>query len=626
MAYVMIQDCTQRKTSWYRPFEEYVSSEESALSALQKIIEGNALRTFLQPLVDFQKGEIIGYEALSRGIPPLESPGVLFETAKNWSLHRQLDRVCCAQAIRSVGSRKNFGKKRLFLNLNPSSFCDALLRKILLPEQVEKYGLSPCQIVLELTEGERAEDYGNVCGAAEEYRNMGYSIALDDLGAGYSGIRTISLCAPEYIKLDISMVRNISEDPCRQKLLGGIRELADTLGAKVIAEGVETREELETLASLGFRYAQGYFFEKPLPLEQMDFRKTAENLREIPKTLGPFLEDDLETVASLLEKDLLAEEGTLDVEGAGRIFCKHKEADHLVIVKEGRPTGLLTRNEYSLCTGGAFGYHLYQKHPVEEISNAAFLTVPSSCPVTEAARKAMERDRKDLYDPLVVVDGSGSFLGTVTMKRIIQRASTLEVALARSCNPLSGLPGNSRIEGWIAGARYSGEKASLLYVDLDRFKEYNDRYGFIQGDRMISLTASVLRKSLAFLPWGSRLGHVGGDDFVLVCGGNVTDQALERLCTLFDEEKKNLFEERDLLQRGYVAKTRSGERAFVPLVTLSCAVVDMGHDEEILSGERLSQAAAILKGKVKERTAREGRSLWLRGESLKEILREEMSI
>ncbi len=631
MAHVMIQDCARQRTSWYWPFEESAVSEESPLGALQKIIKGNALRTFLQPLVDFQRGEVFGYEALSRGIAPLENPGVLFETAKSWSLHRQLDRACCLQTLGSTSSWNNLGTKRLFINLNPSSFCDPSFRKILLPEHLEKYRLSPRQIVLELTEGERAEDYGDVSRATEEFRSMGYSIALDDLGAGYSGIRTISLCSPEYIKLDISLVHNISKDPSRQKVLSGIRDLAEKMGSKVIAEGVETREELETLASLGFRYAQGYFFEKPLPLEEVHSRKTAERLQEIRKTLGPFLEEDLETVASLLEQDLLAEEGSLDVEGVGRIFSKHKEADHLVILKKGSPTGLLTRNEYSLCTGGAFGYHLYQKHPVEEIAKESFLTVSSSCPVTEAARKAMERDRRDLYDPLVVVDPSGYFLGTVTMKRIIQRASTLEVALARSCNPLSGLPGNSRIEGWIAGARYSGERATLLYVDLDRFKEYNDRYGFIQGDRMITLTASVLRKSLAFLPPGSRLGHVGGDDFVLVSSGNVTDQALEELCRLFDEEKKGLFEERDLLQGGYVAKGRSGERGFVPLVTLSCAAVDMGcGGEEALSGEHLSHAAAALKGKVKEYTAREGRSLWLRSdpfsESFRENLKEETDI
>jgi len=620
MSQVMIQDLSKKSVFWPVVPEERSLSEESPLSALQKVIEGNALRTFLQPLVDFQKGKIYGYEVLSRGIPPLESPATLFETARRWSLHRQLDRTCCLQAIKKLGLRKDLGKERFFLNLNPSSFCDPSFRKILLPEHLEQYGLSPHRLVLELTEGERAEDYGDIYQAVEEYRRMGYAIALDDLGAGYSGIRTMSLCAPEYIKLDIRMVRHLHEDPRRQKLLAGIKDLASRLGSRVIAEGVETKEELGALAFLGFRYAQGYLFARPLAYDQVQPQKITKGLEELRKNMEPFVEEDLERVASLLERNFVAEEGTLDVEGAGRIFRKHKEADHITILKEGCPTGLLTRNEYGLRTGGAFGYHLYQKHPVEEIANRSFLKLFSSCPVTEAARKAMDREQNELYDPLVVIDSRGAFLGTVTMKRIIQRASTLEIDLARSCNPLSGLPGNTSIEGWIARAQSAGEEACLLYVDLDRFKEYNDQYGFIQGDRMISFTASILRKSLAFLPSGSRLGHVGGDDFVLVCPGSPSEESLHMLCSLFDAEKKTLFHEGDILRGGYVAKTRGGERAFVPLVTLSCAVVDMQKTDNF----HISEVVADLKSEVKRKTAKEGRSLWLRQEDREDIEREDL--
>ncbi len=628
MSQVMIRDFPKRSVLWQTSLEEkYTPEERNSLSILRETIEGRGLRTFLQPLVDFQKGSIHGYEMLSRGIFPLESPANLFETARRWSLHRQLDKACCLQALNTLKTLhfgKNSEEKRFFLNINPSSFCDVSFRQLLLPENLEKYGLFPHQLVLELTEGERAEEGGDIYRALGEFRRMGYGIALDDLGAGYSGIRTISLCVPEYIKLDISLIRGIHKNPYGQKVLSGIREMASHVGSRIIAEGVETREELETLASLGLRYAQGYFFEKPLPSEEIDPRSITKRLGEIRKSLGPFLEEELETVFSLLERDLVVEEGALDVEGAGRIFSKHEEADHLVILEKGYPKGLLTRNEYSLRTGGAFGYHLYQKHPVEEIATPDFLAVLSSCPVTEAARKAMERGRKELYDPLVVVGADGLFLGTVTMKRIIERASTLEVDLARSCNPLSGLPGNTSIERWIRGVQASGEEATLLYVDLDRFKEYNDRYGFLQGDRMISLTASVLRKSLESFPPRSRLGHVGGDDFVVVCSGEVRDEAMEELCRLFDGEKKVLFEEKDLVQGGYTAKTRSGEKAFAPLVTLSCALVNLRDLQDFHLSEHLSQIVAALKSEVKSKTAKEGRSLWLRRQDAERMGREDV--
>jgi GGDEF domain-containing protein len=218
----------------------------------------------------------------------------------------------------------------------------------------------------------------------------------------------------------------------------------------------------------------------------------------------------------------------------------------------------------------------------------------------------MERSRDTLYDPVVVVDEEGAFVGTVTMKQIVTRAGVLEVEMAKNSNPLSGLPGNRQIERWIKTIQEDEPLFSVVYADLDRFKEFNDRYGFLRGDQLIRLTAEILQRGLSLLPPRSRLGHVGGDDFVFVVPGEVPCETLETLCAAFDEEKRGLFSTEDFCRGCYEAETRTGEHCTVPLVTLSLAVVESRR----LPGEDASgllvEVAASLKKKVKPITSRKG--------------------
>jgi diguanylate cyclase (GGDEF)-like protein len=185
------------------------------------------------------------------------------------------------------------------------------------------------------------------------------------------------------------------------------------------------------------------------------------------------------------------------------------------------------------------------------------------------------------------------------MKQLIGRATELEVRAATGANPLTHLPGNRMIERWIRQAT-QGERFCVIYGDLDHFKEYNDRYGFLQGDRMIRLTARMLSESLHRLPAGSHLGHVGGDDFIIVCPGEVEPGAVAALCQRFDAEKRDLFEREDL-ERGYFESVdRQGRGVRVPPVTLSLAALDSQHMGTGLHPASISTLAASLKKKVKE--------------------------
>ncbi|MCX7635388.1 MAG: GGDEF domain-containing protein, partial [Syntrophales bacterium] len=227
--------------------------------------------------------------------------------------------------------------------------------------------------------------------------------------------------------------------------------------------------------------------------------------------------------------------------------------------------------------------------------------------ITRLARLAMDRFPEDLYDPVLVVDERGVFIGTVTMKQVITKATELEVLSAMAANPLTNLPGNEIIRHWLQEALSNGEYA-LIYIDLDHFKGYNDSYGFLMGDELLRFTARVLSANLPILHEGAKLGHIGGDDFMIVCPGDVTPGSLDILCQAFDTGKKEYFKPEDL-KKGYLDTfDRTGHRVQMPLVTMSLAVIDSHAVHLHPHPAHFAEAAASLKKHVKKMTAATGKS------------------
>jgi diguanylate cyclase (GGDEF)-like protein len=190
------------------------------------------------------------------------------------------------------------------------------------------------------------------------------------------------------------------------------------------------------------------------------------------------------------------------------------------------------------------------------------------------------------------------------------RSTALEVQLAQGSSPLTGLPGNRSIEGWILDALDRAE-AHVLYADLDRFKEYNDCYGFLRGDEMLRCLARVLSRILPTLSYEAKLGHIGGDDFVIVSPVAVAAESVEALCREFDLARMDMFDPDDITRGHFRATDRRGREVDVPLVTLSVAVVPCEAVQSADHPGALAQMADSLKRKVKEMTTASRKSGFL---------------
>jgi EAL domain-containing protein (putative c-di-GMP-specific phosphodiesterase class I) len=239
--------------------EAGLRARERGEEILQLILRENLITRY-EPIVEIETRRPIGYEALTRGPEnsPIQTPDRLFGQAKEVGLLFELDCLCRRRALEGASCIPRGAK--IFLNCLPAAIGDPSLRDEGLRATLEKYQLEPENLVIEISERESIENFAIFRELRDAYHELGVQIAVDDAGAGYSSLQAIMEIAPDYMKADIALVRGIDTDPPRREVVNGLRGLAERIGAEVIAEGIETEEELRVMRELGIRFGQGYIF------------------------------------------------------------------------------------------------------------------------------------------------------------------------------------------------------------------------------------------------------------------------------------------------------------------------------------------------------------------------------
>ncbi|SEH95751.1 EAL domain, c-di-GMP-specific phosphodiesterase class I (or its enzymatically inactive variant) [Stutzerimonas xanthomarina] len=233
------------------------------LSTLDSILAQSNITSLFQPIVSLAERVILGYEALTRGPlhTSLHSPINLLAAARHAGRLNELDLTCRETACRRYSQQRLQGK--LFLNVSPETLLDATHKPGRTLELLHKYGISAESVVIELTEQTPTDDFELLRAALHHYRDMGFSIALDDLGAGYSSLRMRSELRPDYVKIDRYFIDGIHRDAVKREFVESIMKIARASRAQVIAEGIELSEELRVLADLGVDLVQGYLLGRP---------------------------------------------------------------------------------------------------------------------------------------------------------------------------------------------------------------------------------------------------------------------------------------------------------------------------------------------------------------------------
>jgi EAL domain-containing protein (putative c-di-GMP-specific phosphodiesterase class I)/GGDEF domain-containing protein len=230
------------------------------VSDLKATIRDGAVFIEYHPIIVTATEEVYGFEALARGVRrELRSPEVLFEVAEEANMVWELSRLLRQRAVSGIMDDLKDGQY-LFLNIDPHDFDDPTFRSM----EPEELGIrDPSRVVLEITERTAIKDYPRFQEYLKAFRERGFKFAVDDAGSGYAGLGSIANLAPDYIKLDISLIANIDSNFLKQNLVETMVAFANNHGALVIAEGVERREEFETVRQIGVHYTQGFLFHRP---------------------------------------------------------------------------------------------------------------------------------------------------------------------------------------------------------------------------------------------------------------------------------------------------------------------------------------------------------------------------
>ncbi|TAK01861.1 MAG: EAL domain-containing protein [Chloroflexota bacterium] len=227
------------------------------LETVRQALEPGMIRPVFQPIVNLATGQTVGFEALARfGVEPVRSPDVWFGMAGEVDLLEELELAAIREAVARIELLPP--DTYLSLNLSPAT------------AQAERFeaalrGLPGKRTVLEITEHARVPDYLALRAALAPFRASGARLAVDDAGAGFASLRHILDLEPDVIKLDISITRDVDTDRSRRALAAALASFGEEMGIQLIAEGIETRDELEALRALGVGHGQGYFIGRPAP-------------------------------------------------------------------------------------------------------------------------------------------------------------------------------------------------------------------------------------------------------------------------------------------------------------------------------------------------------------------------
>lgn len=231
---------------------------------LVTMLEKDRLFSMLQPIFR-PDGSIFGFEALLRGREEngdIVSAGSLFTVAADTQLMFTLDLTARRQAIMAFARRRMTGVK-LFVNFNPSSIYDPAYCLRTTQTFVREMGLNPADIVFEVTETTEVKDQAHLRGILAFYRQSGFRVALDDIGAGFSGLNMLQELRPDYVKIDMALIRNIDQDHYKQSIVRHLVGIANDTGARIVAEGIETEAERAWVTAAGVDLMQGYLLGRP---------------------------------------------------------------------------------------------------------------------------------------------------------------------------------------------------------------------------------------------------------------------------------------------------------------------------------------------------------------------------
>ncbi|MCC9624535.1 GGDEF domain-containing protein [Thalassospira sp. MA62] len=593
-----------RGTALNRDADEEISSSQKTAQPVvmlrnwQQVVE--KVDFAFQPIVSPNTGHVFGYEALLRcyedaGFPSIQA---LFDHAWETGNLHSVDMMLRGKAIAKFAKMPDAKRLKLFYNFDNRVIKTEDYQHGQTAALLADAGLERDTIYLEISERHEISNAQYLKDILVRYRSQGFKIAIDDYGSGFAQLRALYECEPDIIKIDRFFIDGLDRDRRKELFVTQITAFAHMIAAKVVAEGVETREEFLCCRRLGCDLVQGFFVAHPST--DLPERTDIVHLPDIGQDNRRRSEHDDEVVRPYLLEipPIPSDIDPVDILG---YFQKNPNISLVPVVNaQGEPLGVVRDAEFKSFIYTPFGRELLQ-NPANRTNINRFLR---RCPIADIRTSLSEL--LETFVSTNAIDGvilteNDRYLGVLNQNALLHAVNERNTLNARDENPLTRLPGNSAIYRYAERALSQPRKRRFaVYFDFDNFKPFNDQYGFRQGDRAILLFKDILGKVLSQNDW--FVGHIGGDDFFAYVQSIDFDDAVtavRRVQSMFDEQIKSFYDQKTRDQGYLIGKSRDGHTAKFDLMSVSAAIVRIPSERTDITLDHISLEAAKLKAIAK---------------------------
>jgi diguanylate cyclase (GGDEF)-like protein len=539
----------------------------------QDLLEQRVLQTCFRPVLDVRQARLYGYMGTVCGPEDsrLESYQQLLDAATRYEALPAFEALSLDLLVRAFMSRHLPGK--LFVRLSVQSLINGIQDSDNIRKLMNKQEMSRDRIVLEVFEYPGDPAVGELVASLAMLREKGFHFALDNVGDGLGCLRLWARARPDFIRLGGWMTHRIDEDVLKLQFVRALKQMADVSQTHLLAECIETAEELRVLKTLGICLAQGDFV-----------GKLQENVREEAITC---IDDSRQMMASSRlvasrsprATSLLMEVPTVTVktssEDALQILIANPEQNVLPVLDGNRPVGLLGRDMVDKFSHG-YMRDLYALKSCTVFMDKHPLVVEAELSIVELSELVIQKGNKHFGDGFIIVR-DGMYAGVGSNFDLMQAMTRLQLKEARYANPLTLLPGNVPIQEHMQHLLDNRQPFWVAYADLDFFKPFNDVFGYEHGDAVIRLLGDVLvaqaDKTVDFV------GHIGGDDFFVIYQTDDWEQRCQNVLQQFDAGVQAYAQQKGLGDGKYQSEDRQGNVVSYCLPTVSIGVVPATSDQ-----------------------------------------------
>lgn len=579
--------------------QDKATQREARAQLFRDVLEHKSLTCVFQPILDLQERRILGFEALIRGPQNsiFQNPVELFSAAQDLDSLAQLSGICINTVLQQFSALQLPGQ--LFLNISPQVVSMPGFEPERSIRQLNKLNLKPERVVIELTEHEPAFHFAEIRASLMTYRAMGFRVAIDDLGEGFSSLRLWSELKPEFVKADKHFVTGIADDPIKIQFLKAIQQIAENCGSRIIAEGIESEADFKMVRELGIACGQGFFIGRPQPKPDV----------ELPESVLKALEDSripvvpnlkyrqawLVTAAQFLrETPLIAPR--LAVRDVMALFVDQPARCALPVVEAGKPVGFIARRHLQSIKYLPNPDAPEFSQPASNIMNPAPLIVDANLPLAQVAALLADATPQHLADGFIITR-NGVYQGMGNANDVIRMLNDANLIAARYTSPLTLLPGPVLINQQIERLLEADVEFIACMVEIDPMKGFNDAYGFQKGDELIRLAGDMLKTALD--AQHDFVGHIYGNRFVLLLQNAQWHAKLTEMLAQFDASLTSLLSPEIVARGNFLWKSRRGDKEteIRPLPRLAIGAVEISAEtyesrHDVMSAVRVAAQSA----------------------------------